>query len=818
MVKIPALELDGQNWKIYRAKILEHAATYYCLDVLAGRPDDGTDDWHGSNALLWCTFMETAPPTIYVRIRHKTAHEIYNYLANCFRDYDPIQELCVKKFTARANEVKHDPSAENPTSEYAAIGAERENPPTKDLTRGTEDVDNRNVGRTQDPCTSPEASAEGNSAECANGTSVLLTGEPHETQNVPQDSLPLTLRPPIDGKPGECKQEAADGVVTAGCTKGAVQLAKPRKSDADVDGKAALGRVLAERVHIVSEGDETERDGQSRLQQAEFYCKERCQRNENANADVPSTHELPLEGEWTVCASGEARDPRGSANVPNATPECVHRPNESRETEDAEGVESEGCKGGTSGRESVDETVECCQQLCMADGDGGREVEPADTPNESETLVTVSIESESPDGGGIPRVHLGSMSWRAGDANGPGNQANGQADGSRGWTDTLKVSNNAETDGMSSGEGAETYLGAGGAKRVLNATDGVGSRTDASTGPTDVPRVRTDAITTANASDIVSIPREESNMPNSPMETAKRTPDVPDRCGSHTDVSSARMDAYCIGNDTETATNETEIVRSHQVKRKSQDSPNGHDIATPELPGRWRKVSIGGGDVYVPLNTPIAVPTRQIVFGRVESGVEAIAPIAESERAGDGDGDRNGGDGDGDDAESGGNVNSQRVEGARLSTESQRVCLHQKSQENSPASSRPSIQPESRPYGLVRRRRRCGRLKIERINFNQVSQTPEDETTHLEHVCATQLPRNGPNQAYGVYRPRRQRGRIKSVPTNVSRTRNSGNAYLGRVTALRSNRRPKKQIRRFSKLTFEYRMLGEHWRDDGDYG
>jgi len=57
----------------------------------------------------------------------------------------------------------------------------------------------------------------------------------------------------------------------------------------------------------------------------------------------------------------------------------------------------------------------------MADGDGDREVEPADTPNESETLVIVSIVSESPDSGGIPRVHLGGMRSRRGDVNSCGN-------------------------------------------------------------------------------------------------------------------------------------------------------------------------------------------------------------------------------------------------------------------------------------------------------------------------------------------------------------------------------------------------------------
>ena len=64
MVKIPELAEDGQNWKIYRAKFLEVAATFDCLEVLAGRPYEG-EDWDGCNALLCCTFMESVPPSIY---------------------------------------------------------------------------------------------------------------------------------------------------------------------------------------------------------------------------------------------------------------------------------------------------------------------------------------------------------------------------------------------------------------------------------------------------------------------------------------------------------------------------------------------------------------------------------------------------------------------------------------------------------------------------------------------------------------------------------------------------------------------------------
>ena len=70
------------------------------------------------------------------------------------------------------------------------------------------------------------------------------------------------------------------------------------------------------------------------------------------NENVPNAYGLPLKGEWEVCVSGEARDPRSSVNVPNAMPEYVHCPSESSETEDAKGVELEGCEG------SMDEPTE----------------------------------------------------------------------------------------------------------------------------------------------------------------------------------------------------------------------------------------------------------------------------------------------------------------------------------------------------------------------------------------------------------------------------------------------------------------------------
>jgi len=793
MVKIPALELDGQNWKIYRVKLLEHAATKGWLNVLAGKPDE---DWEGCNALLHELLHDTIPISIYIRLRRNTAHQAFKNLAKRFHDRDPIADPRAKKLATCTNDDKRYPSAESPTSENAATGAEREDPPTKDLTRGTKDVDDRIVGRT-DPRTSFEASAKGTSAESA-GTTVLLESVPHETQNEPQDSPQVTPRLPTEGKPSECEREVAESVVTAERTKGTVEKAEPRETVADVDGKAALGREPVERIHRVDEGDE-ERERKSRLQQTNLH-DESCQRNENAQEDIPSAHRLPLEGEWIVCASG------GLTNS------------------------SEGCERDAVKRECVDEPiVECCQQLGMANGNGGREVEPADTQNESKGLVTQSIEPESPNGGEIPRVRLRGTSPRAGDANGHANGADasssqvdasrGQADESRGSADVLGTSNSAETAGISCGEGAGTYLDAGGAKRVIDATVGVGSHAEASNGHTDVQSVQTDALTTADAPQTVSIPRNDSKTPNLPMETAKWHPDEPNGCGSRADGSSARTHAYCVGNETETAGNEAEHVRTRRNEPRTRNSPNGRDIATPKLPGRWRRVSTGDGDVYAPWNTPVAAietASRIIVFGRAESGDEAIAPSVDGETAG---GRGDGRDGDADGTTSGDGVDSTRVNAAQLATESQHTRSSRILRRNDlPVSSRPPIHLESRLYGHVRRRRRRGRLKIERINCNQVSQTPEVETTYLGRAHATQPPGNTPNRAYGTYRPRRRRGRIKSAPTNVSRTRNGGNAYLRRDNAIRLMWRPKRQIRRLNKLTFKYRMPGEPWRDAGDYG
>ena len=76
-----------------------------------------------------------------------------------------------------------------------------------------------------------------------------------------------------------------------------------------------------------------------------------------------------------------------------------------------------------------------------------------------------------------------------------------------------------------------------------------------------------------------------------------------------------------------------------------RDSLHKPKNGMPKCTYRWRKVSAGDGDVYVPWNVPIEVLGRTFEFRRLESGVEAIVlSNIEGERAGDGDQD---GEGDG---------------------------------------------------------------------------------------------------------------------------------------------------------------------------
>ena len=112
MVEIPALELDGRNWKIYHAKILEDAATLDVLDVLAGwrtEPDDEDnddwEDWYSCDSSAKWLIYPILPPQLVTPIRElQTAHEMFVFLARRFHDTDPIERVTKNKVKTCAND------------------------------------------------------------------------------------------------------------------------------------------------------------------------------------------------------------------------------------------------------------------------------------------------------------------------------------------------------------------------------------------------------------------------------------------------------------------------------------------------------------------------------------------------------------------------------------------------------------------------------------------------------------------------------------------------------------------------------------------
>ena len=234
---------------------------------------------------------------------------------------------------------------------------------------------------------------------------------------------------------------------------GMVKLAEPTEI-VDVDRMALLGGELVERACGVDEGDGTEHKGKLWLQETELLCKESCQHSITTNGDVPITNRLLLKGEWAVYPSSEMKN---------------------------------------------------------SNSDTGQEVKPAaDRSNESEMLITLSIESEDLHNGDIPCMHLRGTSWHADHVDGLGHRMDvlrGSMDLLRAWMDTqLNVSNSAETAVVSHGEGAGTYLGTGDTKHAVYEMDGVRSHADMSTGQMDTPSIKMNVIKPGNKLETISIP------------------------------------------------------------------------------------------------------------------------------------------------------------------------------------------------------------------------------------------------------------------------------------------------------------------------
>ena len=546
-VKIPALALDGQNWKIFRVKLIEAAATQHVLGLLAGwevEPDnnesDEWDNWFGYDAIAKFLIYPTLPLELLRPIRKlRTVHEMFEFLAHHFHDHNPIER------DAQMNKAKTCANEEVNNGQVGTVHVH------------TEDT-YQTFGPAGIAAESPENPQRSGDGQVTNNGSENATHQVETMQKRWQKFAGTCYRcGEVGHRARDCRllndmpKCSAKGQTTTDGQKWTRRCKKRDNSTTKVDETALLGGEPAKRAPEV---DETMRSNPQRLMQAQTI--EENQRSKNATKDIPGTHGLPLEGEWIVCVSGEA-----------------------------------SCEMGTSESRSVDDEVEAfvqmptksSQQLAGVDGDTGRKVEPTDTTNVPEALVTASNNLENLDCGDIPHMYLRSMNWCAGDPNGLGSQmdelsceadvSTGQVDVLRGWTETLSMSDSPETAGISCGDNLGMYLGAGGAKCSAEVTEGFGSHMDPSSARTGVLSVGTDVNMTVNEAETISMRPVQLKLPKPPTGGKNGHADETDGSRNHPSMSSTHMDGYTIGNMMETTTNVQEIVSMCPIVSKQPNPP-----------------------------------------------------------------------------------------------------------------------------------------------------------------------------------------------------------------------------------------------------
>ncbi|KIM57571.1 hypothetical protein SCLCIDRAFT_28786 [Scleroderma citrinum Foug A] len=209
-----------------------------------------------------------------------------------------------------------------------------------------------------------------------------------------------------------------------------------------------------------------------------------------------------------------------------------------------------------------------------------------------------------------------------------------------------------------------------------------GNRSDVSSRCMDVHGTGNDAQMAIDKAKTVRMPPNEPKMQNVPAGAERRHTGMADGFRSHTDTLTTRQDAHSIANDVGTAENTTRNVRMGRNTLKMQNSPYTPEITMPEPTNRWKRVSVSGRSVYIPVNAPIKTASRTFVFGQLERAGEVIAPDVEGKMAegDDGGGDQDDDDGDGGRMTSSSSIDPERVKAVQLAGEShpsdiQTICM-----------------------------------------------------------------------------------------------------------------------------------------------
>ena len=403
-----------------------------------------------------------------------------------------------------------------------------------------------------------------NAIECiADGQKIDLLGEvsdkekdmpdvPDGPHKLRDESLELQNLP-IVGESQDSKWQAAEASAKA---EGTSRSAEATRKARIVDGKALPGSEPAKRASAVDKAEEMPDERQPQAKQVELYHK-RSQHNENANRNIPSAHGVPLEGEWSVCASSRVRDSK-----------------------------SDSRGRGVGERASVDKwswpveklrlTVRipkgCCQ-LGRADGNASCKEALVDGQDESEKLVPTTVKLDNPGSGKTPRMCLGGTKTQVGEHKGHGcraDESNGQANRSRGQAAASTVLNTCRTSSMGDSDGTGARLDARGARRNGAGPDGHANRSDVSSGYVDVPGIQNGTNTTADATEIISTRQNALQTQSLPIRARRRDEVEPRSCA---DVPNMCIDMHDVAMHTNMAGDTQKRVSTGPADPKPQDLP-----------------------------------------------------------------------------------------------------------------------------------------------------------------------------------------------------------------------------------------------------
>jgi len=96
VLEIPKLARENQNWKIYRAHILDSAAMEGVVSHLLGAPPKPVNSceleaWNSSNAVAKYIILEVITDSLLAQLmHHELTHTLFSHLAAIFGDHEPI--------------------------------------------------------------------------------------------------------------------------------------------------------------------------------------------------------------------------------------------------------------------------------------------------------------------------------------------------------------------------------------------------------------------------------------------------------------------------------------------------------------------------------------------------------------------------------------------------------------------------------------------------------------------------------------------------------------------------------------------------------